>query len=199
MKKTLKDVDFKGKRTLVRVDFNVPLEDGKITDDTRIEAALPTIKYLVDEGAKVILMSHLGRPKGKVVDSLRLDPVAQRLAELLGKEVTKVDDCIGDEPKEAVSEMENGDVLLLENTRFHAGEKKNDPDFARQLAELAEVFVNDAFGAAHRAHASTVGVTEHLPSVAGFFIAEGVKCPGRGYGEPRTSLCCYLRWCQGFR
>ncbi|QTL97064.1 phosphoglycerate kinase [Iocasia frigidifontis] len=170
MKKTLKDVNFKGKKTLVRVDFNVPLEDGKITDDTRIEAALPTIKYLIEEGARVILMSHLGRPKGKAVDSLRLDPVAKRLADILGQEVSKVDDCVGDEVKKAVETLQDGDVLLLENTRFHAEEKANDPEFAKELASFADIFVSDAFGAAHRAHASTVGVTEYIPSVAGFLM-----------------------------
>lgn len=170
MKKTLKDYNFEGKKALVRVDFNVPLENGNITDDTRIQAALPTIKYLIDEGARVILMSHLGRPKGQVVEELRLDPVAERLADLIGKEVSKVDDCIGGEVQEAVDNLKNGDVLVLENTRFYTGEKKNDPEFAEKLASVAEVFVSDAFGAAHRAHASTVGVTEYLPSVAGFLM-----------------------------
>lgn len=184
LKKTLKDFDFKGKKALVRVDFNVPLEDGKITDDTRIEAALPTIEYLINEGAKVILMSHLGRPKGKAVDEFRLDPVAERLAQLLNKEVSKVDDCIGDEVEKAVEKLGNGDVLVLENTRFHAEEKANDPDFARELASVADVFVSDAFGAAHRAHASTVGVTDYLPSVAGFLMQRELNALGEVIENP---------------
>ncbi|HLV09666.1 MAG TPA: phosphoglycerate kinase [Halanaerobiales bacterium] len=178
MKKTLKDYDFKGKRTLVRVDFNVPLENRKITDDTRIQAALPTIKYLINEGARVILMSHLGRPRGEIVEELRMDPVAERLANLLGKEISKADDCVGDEVKKAVENLKDGNVLVLENTRFHPEEKKNEPDFARQLAELADVFVSDAFGAAHRAHASTVGVTEYLPAVAGFLLQRELNALG---------------------
>lgn len=186
MKKTLKDVNFKGKKTLVRVDFNVPLEDGKITDDTRIEAALPTIKYLIEEGARVILMSHLGRPKGKAVDSLRLDPVAKRLADILGQEVSKVDDCVGDEVKKAVETLQDGDVLLLENTRFHAEEKANDPEFAKELASVADIFVSDAFGAAHRAHASTVGVTEYIPSVAGFLMQRELNALGDVMQNPES-------------
>lgn len=186
MKKTLKDVNFKGKKTLVRVDFNVPLEDGKITDDTRIEAALPTIKYLIEEGARVILMSHLGRPKGKAVDSLRLDPVAKRLADILGQEVSKVDDCVGDEVKKAVDTLQDGDVLLLENTRFHAEEKANDPEFAKELASVADIFVSDAFGAAHRAHASTVGVTEYIPSVAGFLMQRELNALGDVMQNPES-------------
>jgi phosphoglycerate kinase len=184
MKKTLKDYNFKGKKALVRVDFNVPLEKGNITDDTRIQAALPTIEYLIREGARVILMSHLGRPKGKVVDELRLDPVAERLADLLGKEVSKVDDCIGDEVKEAVENLKDGDVLVLENTRFYPEEKNNDPEFSRKLASLADVFVSDAFGAAHRAHASTVGVTEFLPSVAGFLMQRELNVLGEVMEAP---------------
>ncbi len=184
MKKTLKDIDFKDKRTLVRVDFNVPLEDGEVKDNTRIEAALPTIKYLIDEGAKVILMSHLGRPKGEFVESLRLDPVAKKLADLLRKEVIKVDDCIGEEPRRAINNMKSGDVILLENTRFYAGEKENDPDFSRKLAELADVYVNDAFGAAHRAHASTVGVTDYLPSALGFLVQRELNALEQTLNEP---------------
>lgn len=184
MKKTLKDFDFKGKKALVRVDFNVPLEGGKITDDTRIQAALPTIKYLTGEGARVILMSHLGRPKGKVVESLRLDPVAERLADLLEQEVTKVDDCIGEEVKKAADNLKDGDVLLLENTRFYAEEKANDPEFARKLASVADVFVSDAFGAAHRAHASTVGVTDYLPAVSGFLMQRELNALGEVMENP---------------
>ena len=151
--KTIKSLDIKGKKVLVRVDFNVPLDDqGKVADDTRIKATLPTIEYLLGGGASVILMSHLGRPKGKVVDKLRLDDVARRLGELLGKTVKKVDDCIGPEAAKAAQELKPGEVLLLENLRFHPEEEKNDPEFARSLASLAEVYINDAFGTAHRAH-----------------------------------------------
>ena len=178
MKKSLKDYDFKNKRVLVRVDFNVPLEDGKVTDTNRIDAALPTIKYLMNEDAKVILMSHLGRPKGEVNEEFKMDPVAKELANLLKKNVKKVDDCIGNEVKQAVEEMKTGEVLLLENTRFHKGEKENDPEFAKKLAENADIFVLDAFGAAHRAHASTVGVTEYIPSAAGFLLMRELNALG---------------------
>ncbi len=170
MKKTLKDIDFKGKKVLVRVDFNVPLANNEVTDTTRIEAALPTIEYLIREEAQVLLISHLGRPGGQVKEELRMDPVAKELANLLGKAVLKVDDCIGEEVEKAVAGLENGEVLLLENSRFYPGEKANDPEFAKQLAALADVYVNDAFGAAHRAHATTVGVTEYLPAAAGFLL-----------------------------
>jgi len=183
-KKTLKDFDFKGKRVLVRVDFNVPLAEGKVGDNTRIEAALPTIEYLIREEARVILMSHLGRPGGEAVDELRMDPVAEELANQLGKEVLKADDCIGPEVAEAVSRLENGDVLLLENTRFYPGEKENDPEFSRQLAENADIYINDAFGAAHRAHASTAGVTEYLPSGAGFLIQRELNSLARAIENP---------------
>jgi len=184
VKKTLKDMDFKGKKTLVRVDFNVPLEDGQVKDATRIQAALPTIKFLLDEEARIILMSHLGRPKGQVDESLRLDPVAEKLADELQKEVVKVDDCIGEEPQKAIEQMENGNLVLLENTRFYAGEKANDADFSCQLAELADIYVNDAFGAAHRAHASTVGVTDYLPSVAGFLLQREINALGKTLENP---------------
>ena len=185
-KKTLKDIDVQGKKTLVRVDFNVPLEDGEVTDDNRIEAALPTIKYLINEDARVILMSHLGRPKGEVDDSLRLDPVAEALANKLGQKVVKADDCIGAEPKQAVEQLENGEVLLLENTRFHAGEKANDAEFAKQLAELADIFIMDAFGAAHRAHASTVGVGDYIPSAAGFLLQRELNALGEVVENPKS-------------
>jgi len=174
--KDLKGNQLVGKRVLVRVDFNVPLnEELEITDDTRIKAALSTIKYLTSHQAKVILMSHLGRPKGKVVEKLRLDPVAKRLSELLEQEVKKLNDCIGEEVEKVVSNMRKGEVVLLENLRFHPEEEKNDYEFSKKLANLADIFVNDAFGTAHRAHASTVGVARMLPSYAGFLIAKEIE------------------------
>ncbi|MCL5780611.1 MAG: phosphoglycerate kinase [Firmicutes bacterium] len=183
-KKSVKDIDVKGKRVFVRVDFNVPLDGEVITDDTRIQKALPTIQYLMDQGAKVILASHLGRPKGEVVEKYRLTPVAKRLSELLGKEVIKVNDSVGPEPRQAIADMQGGDVLLLENVRFHAEETKNDEKYARQLAELADVFVNDAFGAAHRAHASTAGIAEYLPAVAGFLMEKELENLGKAVSNP---------------
>ncbi|MEL6552690.1 MAG: phosphoglycerate kinase [Cyanobacteria bacterium J06621_11] len=179
-KKALADLsasDVAGKRVLVRADFNVPLDDaGNITDDTRIRAALPTIQDLTAKGAKVILASHFGRPKGKVVDSMRLTPVAKRLSEKLGKDVVKCDDCIGDDVASKVAAMKDGDVVLLENVRFYDGETSNDPEFAKQLAANADLYVNDAFGTAHRAHASTAGVTDYLsPAVAGSLIEKELK------------------------
>ncbi len=179
-KKSVTDLsaaDLSGKRVLMRADFNVPLDDqGKITDDTRIRAALPTIQALTSKGAKVILCSHFGRPKGKVVDSMRLTPVAVRLSELLGQDVIKCDDCIGDAVKAAVDGMADGQVALLENVRFYDGETTNDPEFAKNLASVAEMYVNDAFGTAHRAHASTAGVTEYLsPSVSGLLIEKELQ------------------------
>lgn len=184
MKKTVRDVKVEAKRVLVRVDFNVPLAEGKVTDDTRIRAALPTINYLLEHGAKVILMSHLGRPKGKVVDKLRLSAVPERLAELLGRPVRKLDDCVGRKVEAAVAEMRRGDVILLENTRFHPEEESNHPVYARELASLGDIFVNDAFGAAHRAHASTVGVAEYLPSVAGFLMEKEITFLGKALAAP---------------
>jgi phosphoglycerate kinase len=185
-KKTIRDIDVTGKRVLVRVDFNVPLDDqGHITDDTRIKAALPTIRYLLDQGAAVILMSHLGRPKGKPVESLRLTPVAQRLSELLGKPVVMAKDCVGLEVEALARALLPSHVLLLENLRFHAEEEKNDPDFALQLAVLGNIYVNDAFGTAHRAHASTEGVTHHLPSVAGFLMEKEINFLGAALENPR--------------
>jgi len=184
-KKTIKDVPIKGKRVLMRVDFNVPLNKGlKIEDDTRITTALPTIKYAVDNGARLILMSHLGRPKG-ADDSLRMDPVAKRLSELLGKKVTKLNDCIGDEVQKAVSGMKDGDVVLLENLRFHVEEEKNDTNFAKELASLGEIYVNDAFGTAHRAHASTEGVTKYIKiCVAGFLLAKEIEYFDKALSNP---------------
>ncbi|NPV53985.1 MAG: phosphoglycerate kinase [Firmicutes bacterium] len=184
-KATIKDVDLAGKRVLVRVDFNVPMnEKREITDDRRIAATLPTIRYLIDQGAKVILVSHLGRPKGKPVDEFRMDPVAERLSQLLGKPVTKVDDCIGELPKAALSKMKPGDVVLLENVRFYKQEEANDEGFAKSLAELADVFVNDAFGTAHRAHASTAGVARFLPAVAGFLMQKEIEVMGKALANP---------------
>ena len=175
-KKTIKDIDIKGKRVLMRVDFNVPLDENlNITDDIRIKSALPTIKYAVDKGAKVILMSHLGRPDGKVDEKMRLLPVAKRLEKLLGKPVLALKECIGDGVKKSLSAMKPGDVALLENLRFHPEEEANDPAFAKELASLGDVFVNDAFGTAHRAHASTEGVTHYLPSVAGFLLGKEIQ------------------------
>lgn len=186
---SIRDLDVAGKRVFVRVDFNVPVDDQNvITDDTRIRAALPTIIYLMEKGAKVILASHFGRPKGEVKEKYRLNHVAQRLSELLGKPVRKANDCIGEEPKRMIAEMKPGDVLLLENVRFHPGEEKNDPEFARQLAELADVYVNDAFGAAHRAHASTAGVAELLPAAAGFLMEKEVEALSRVMSHPERPL-----------
>ena len=185
-KKTIRDIDVFGKRVLVRVDFNVPLDqEGHVADDTRIAAALPTIKYLIEHKAKVILMSHLGRPRGKVDERYRLTPVAARLQQLLpGVRVGKADDCIGEEVQQAVSALGGGEVLLLENVRFYPEEEKNDRNFARKLAGLGDVYVNDAFGTAHRAHASTVGVAEILPAVAGFLMEKEIRMLGQVLEAP---------------
>lgn len=200
-KKTVKDIDVRGKRVLIRVDFNVPLDENRnITDDRRIVAALPTIKYLMEHGGRVILMSHLGRPKsddsGRAdADSVRkynLDPVAKRLSELLGKPVKKLDDCVGDAVKAEVMKMADGDVILLENVRFHKAEEKNDPAFAGQLASLGEVYVNDAFGTAHRAHASTEGVTKFLPGVAGFLMERELDYLGGALESPQRPFLAIL-------
>jgi len=180
-KQTVREREVAGRRILVRVDFNVPLDKarGKINSDQRLLAVLPTINYLIEQGAKVILCSHLGRPGGKVVEELRLAPVAQRLSELLGKRVIYVRDCIGPEVEREVAQLREGDILLLENLRFHPGEENNDPEFARALANLAELFVNDALSVSHRAHASTVGVTHYLPAVAGFLMEKELDYLGR--------------------
>jgi phosphoglycerate kinase len=184
-KKTIKDIEVEGKRVLVRVDFNVPMENGQVTDDRRIRAALPTINYLLEHGASVVLMSHLGRPKGGPDPQFAMDPVAAKLGELLGKPVKKLDDCVGPDVEAAVKAMQPGDVILLENTRFHGEEKKNDPSFAAQLAALGEVYVNDAFGSAHRAHASTAGVTDTLrPAVAGFLLEKELAYLGGALANP---------------
>jgi phosphoglycerate kinase len=185
-KKTVKDIDVRGKRVLVRVDFNVPQDEaaGEITDDTRIRSVLPTINYLIGNGAKVILCSHLGRPKGKAVDKLRLTPVAERLSHLMGLKVEMATDCIGPEVEKAAARLGEGDILLLENLRFHPEEEQNDPGFAQALAQLADVHVNDAFGTAHRTHASTVGVASYLPAVAGFLMEKEIDIMGRALDEP---------------
>ncbi|MBL1209605.1 phosphoglycerate kinase [Geminocystis sp. GBBB08] len=181
--------DLEGKRVLVRVDFNVPMDNGQISDDTRIKAALPTINHLTANGAKVLLCSHMGRPKGQVKDSLRLTPVAHRLSELLGKKVTKFDDCIGDDVTTGVNNLVNGDVALLENLRFYDQEEANDAEFAQKLASNADLYVNDAFGTAHRAHASTEGVTHYLsPSVAGFLIEKELKFLQSAIEDPKRPL-----------
>lgn len=185
--------DLSGKRVFVRADFNVPIDNGKITDDTRIRAALPTIQDLTSKGAKVILASHFGRPKGKVNEKMRLTPVGERLSELLGKPVVKVDDCVGDEVASAVGNMKDGDVLLLENVRFYPGEESNDPEFAKQLASVADLYVNDAFGTAHRAHASTEGVTKYLsPSVAGYLIEKELKFLQGAIESPQKPLAAII-------
>jgi phosphoglycerate kinase len=191
---SLTAADVSGKRVLVRADFNVPLDDnGNITDDTRIRAALPTIQDLTGKGGKVILTSHFGRPKGKVVDSMRLTPVAKRLGELLGQEVIKCDDCVGDAVAAAINAMANGQVALLENVRFYAGEEGNDPEFAKQLAANADLYVNDAFGTAHRAHASTAGVTEYLsPSVAGYLIEKELQYLQAAIENPQRPLAAII-------
>lgn len=183
-KKSIRDVDVRGKRVFCRVDFNVPLDGGKVADDTRIRAAIPTIRYLVDGGAKVILASHLGRPKGQVKEELRLTPVAERLSELLEKPVLKADEVIGPSVTELVAQLAEGDVLLLENVRFHPGEEKNDPELAKAFAELADLYVNDAFGAAHRAHASTEGIAHYLPAVAGFLLQRELEVLGEALESP---------------
>jgi phosphoglycerate kinase len=183
-KKPIRDIDVSGKKVLVRVDFNVPIDKGKVADDSRIRAALPTIEYLREKGSRVILCSHLGRPKGKPDDKFRMDPVAKRLSGLLGSEVEKIDDCVGPQAENAANRLAPGKVLLLENTRFHQGEKDNDPAFASQLAKLADLYVNDAFGAAHRAHASTSGVARYLPAVAGLLMEKEIDTLDRLLENP---------------
>jgi phosphoglycerate kinase len=183
-KKSIRDVDVAGRKVFVRVDFNVPLENGAITDDTRIRETLPTIRYLIERGARVILASHLGRPKGQVVEELRLTPVAARLSELLGKPVAKADEAIGDAVKAQADALGDGDVLLLENVRFYPGEEKNDPELAKAFASLADLYVNDAFGAAHRAHASTEGIAHYLPAVAGLLMEKELTVLGRALNNP---------------
>ena len=195
-KKTLASLsapDLSGKKVLMRADFNVPDDHGSITDDTRIRAAIPTIQDLIDKGAKVILTSHFGRPKGKVNESMRLTLVGERLSEVFGKEVKKCDDCIGEEVTSTVTAMKDGDVVLLENVRFYPGEEGNDPEFAKQLASVADIYVNDAFGTAHRAHASTEGVTRYLsPSVGGYLIEKELKFLQGAIDNPQKPLAAII-------
>ena len=191
-KQTVRDIDVQGKRVLVRVDFNVPLDGDRISDDTRIRAALPTIEYLLEHGAAVILCSHLGRPKGEVNSEYSLRPVAQRLSELLGKKARFAEDCVGPVAEEAARKLQPSDALLLENTRFHAGEERNDPTMARQLAALADIYVNDAFGSAHRAHASTEGVAHHLPAVAGLLMEKEIQYLGQAIADPKLPFVAIL-------
>jgi phosphoglycerate kinase len=191
-KKTVKDVDVAGKKVLVRVDFNVPIQDGKVGDDTRIKAALPTIEYLLENNCALILTSHLGRPKGEYDPSLSLRPVAEYLDHMIEAKVTFVEDCIGPKAESAVRELRMGEVLLLENTRFHAGEKGNDPEMAKELASFANIFVNDAFGTAHRAHTSNVGVAQYLPAVAGFLLEKEIKYLGKTIQNPEHPFIAIL-------
>lgn len=183
-KKSIRDIELAGARVFCRVDFNVPMAEGAITDDTRIRAALPTISHLIESGAKVILASHFGRPKGAVVEEMRLTAVGEHLSKLLGKSVKKLDESTGEAVEQAVAAMQNGDVVLLENVRFHAGEEKNDPALAQQFAKLADFFVNDAFGAAHRAHASTAGIAQYIPAVAGFLMEKEIQFLGGALSNP---------------
>jgi phosphoglycerate kinase len=193
-KKTVGDIDVEGKRVLLRVDFNVPLnrDTGTISDDTRIRASLPTIKYLIDHKAKVIICSHLGRPEGKVVENLRMVPIAQRLSQLMGLPVNAASDCIGPEVEGKAAVLKEGDILVLENLRFHIEEEENEAGFAQRLARLADVYVNDAFGTAHRAHASTVGVAEYLPAVAGFLMNKELRVMEKLLNNPERPSACLI-------
>jgi phosphoglycerate kinase len=192
-KKTVEDIDVKGKRVLVRCDFNVPFdESGNITDDSRIRGALKTIQYLIDNGAKVILCSHLGRPKGEFNMKYSLAPIAKRLSELLGKDVKMAKDVIGDDAKALAASLKDSDVMLLENVRFHKEEEKNDPEFSKALASLADIYVNDAFGTAHRAHASTAGVASYLPAVCGYLIQKEVSIMGSALANPKHPFVAIL-------
>lgn len=184
LKKTMNDVEVKGKRVFVRVDFNVPMENGEITDDTRIRAAIPTIQQLVNSGAKVILASHLGRPKGEVKEELRLTAVGHHLSKLIGQPVIKLDESIGEEVETTVGNIKEGDIVLLENVRFHKGEEKNDEELSRSFAKLADIYVNDAFGAAHRAHASTEGIAKYIPAVSGLLMEKELDVLGKALSNP---------------
>ena len=191
-KMTVEDFDVKGKKVLVRCDFNVKMENGVITSDKRIVASLPTIKYLIDNGAKVILCSHLGRPKGQVNPEFSMKPVAARLAELLGQEVKMAEDVVGESAQSLAAELRDGEVLLLENVRFEPGETKNDPELSKKFADLAELYVNDAFGSAHRAHSSTAGVAEHLPAACGYLIQKEIQFIGGALENPKRPLVAIL-------
>jgi phosphoglycerate kinase len=191
-KKTVKDIDLKGKRVLMRVDFNVPMQDGKVTDDKRIKASLPTIQYVLDQGASLVLMSHLGRPKGGPSPEFSLKAASEALAALLGRPVQMAPDCVGPEVEKMAKALKPGEVLMLENTRFHAGEEKNDLDLAKQMAALGEVYVNDAFGSAHRAHSSTEGVARFLPAVSGFLMEQELEYLGRATSNPERPYIAIL-------
>ena len=191
-KKSIEDVEVTGKRVLCRCDFNVPTKDGKITSDKRIVAAMPTIEYLVNKGAKVILCSHMGKPKGEWKPELSLKVVAARISELLGKEVIMAADVAGEDAKAKAAAMQNGDVMLLENTRYIKGETKNDPEFSKELASLADIFVNDAFGTAHRAHSSTAGVADYLPAVSGYLVQKEVSIMGKALADPERPFVAIL-------
>jgi phosphoglycerate kinase len=191
-KKTIRDFNYSGKKVLVRVDFNVPLADGMVSDDTRIRAAIPTIKYLLDQNAAVILCSHLGRPKGKADPAYSMRPTAAHLATLLDKPVAFAEDCIGPKAEEAAAKLKPGEVLVLENTRYHAEEEANDPEMAKQLASLADYYVNDAFGSAHRAHASTAGVAAYLPAAAGFLMEKEIQYLGQAIADPKRPFVAIL-------
>jgi phosphoglycerate kinase len=191
-KKSIEDINVTGKKVLVRCDFNVPLDGERITDENRIVGAMPTIKYLVDNGAKVILCSHLGRPKGEFNMKYTLAPVAKRLSEILGKEVALAKDVVGEDAAAKAAALGNGDVMLLENVRFHKEEEKNDAEFAKKLASLAEIYVNDAFGTAHRAHASTAGVADYLPAVCGYLIQKEIKIMGGALEDPKRPFVAIL-------
>src|SRR5699024_6421980 len=183
-KKTIRDLQVKGKRVFCRVDLNVPMDDGIITDDTRIQAVLPTVRYLTEQGAKVILATHLGRPKGEVVASLRVDPIAEKLSTYLQKDVVKVNHVFGESVKSTIETLADGDVLLLENVRFERGEELNDPNLAQQFAQMADLYVNDAFGTSHRAHASTAGIAAYLPSAAGFLLEKEIDVLSNALDNP---------------
>ena len=192
-KKTIEDIQVKGKKVLVRCDFNVPMDENKvITDENRLRGALPTIKYLMEHGAKVILCSHLGRPKGEFNMKYSLKPVAKRLSEMLGVEVKMAEDVIGPSAKELAAGLKDGEVMLLENVRFMKGETKNDPELSKELASLAEIFVNDAFGTAHRAHSSTAGVADYLPAVCGFLVEKEVSIMGKALADPTRPFVAIL-------
>jgi len=194
MKKTIKDINWEGKRAVMRCDFNVPLDGDKITDDTRIQAALPSIEYLLENGASIVLMSHLGRPKGEAKPEFSLAPVAKRLTECLGKEVKFVpsDVVVDDNVREAAASLKAGDVMLIENVRYRAEEEKNDPEFAKDLASLGDVFVQDAFGSAHRAHASTTGIADYIPAVSGFLIEKELKFLGEAVNNPKRPFAAIM-------